>query len=187
MFGRTRKDAPTADDSASAADANNTTTPPKTNTPANPPGGEQAKADATSADGAAATVAAAAPNSPAQDDDFNGRVEKRVREILDKERQNEERTAAERAAHEAWIGRNAPKLAGTPFGKRLFANARTDKEREAVVQEFEQWAKSRGFKAPDMGRTPDQEGGHAPAPTDPTNDRVAAANKALGEIGPRRL
>ncbi len=187
MFGRTRKDAPTADDSASAADANNTTTPPKTNTPANPPSGEQAKADATSADGAAADATAAAPNSPAQDDDLNDRVEKRVREILAEERQTEERTAAERAAHEAWIGRNAPHLAGTKFGDRLFANARTDKEREAVVQEFEQWAKSRGFKAPDMGRTPDLEGGRSPAPGDPQSDRVAAANKALDEIGPRRL
>ncbi len=182
MFGRTRKDAPTADDSATAADANKSTTQPTI-----PPGGEQAKADATSADGAAAGASTAAPNSPAASTTEDERVEKRVREILAQEREKEERTAAERAAHEAWIGRNAPNLAGTKFGDRLFANARTDAERKAVVQEFNEWATARGFKAPDLGSTPEREGGRVPTATDPNHDRVQAANSVLDQIGPRRL
>lgn len=179
MFGRTRKDAPPTD----AANENQATTPPT-----NPPTGEQENADATSADGAADAAASAAPNSPPDDKAFDDRVEKRVREILAKERETEERTAAERAAHEAWIGRHAPKMAGTEFAKVLFGGLKTDEQRQARAQMFIDWAKSAGVRAPDLGATPEREGGRAIAVgDDPKSDRIAAANKAADEIGTRRL
>lgn len=187
MFGRPRKDAPTAD----AADANATNTTAKTNTPttpANPPEGEQAKADATSADGAAAGASTAAPNSPTGDKDINDRVEKRVREILAKERETEERTAAERAAHEAWIGRNAPKLAGNEMGRILFAGANTDDERKRRITIYRDFLKASGYKLPDQGSSPEREGGTVPWSDDnAVNERVNAANKAAELLSPRRL
>lgn len=164
-----------------AKSATTTPTQPKSPT-AGGDAGTEANAAAKKEAGDAAT---ASPASPQSDDD---RVEKRVREILAQERQKDERSAADRAAHEAWIGSHAPHLAGTDFGKALFAGANTNEQRQARVDSFIAWAKSRGLKTPDMGSSAQREGGTVPDPTaDPNRDRVEAANKAVDSIGTSRL
>lgn len=190
MFGRTRKDAPPTD----AADANTPTTQPTTTEASKPgatPGADAAAAkEAASANNAATDSAAATDSPPA--DDFDDRVEKRVREILAKEREAEERTAADRAMAEAWVARNAPGLVGHPLAKRLFAGTKTNEDRQAAINEFRDYfnihMKQLGVRIPDVGASAEKEGGHI---VDPdrygASDRVSAASKAAEELHTRRL
>lgn len=169
---------------APAAPAKSADTPTSA---AAPPKDEAKKAPGATPDASAAGVApSAAPPSSAGVQDFDERVEKRVREILAKERESDERTAAERAAHEAWIGRHAPKMAGTEFSKVLFRGASTDADRKARVDAFVEWAKSAGVKAPDLGSSAAAEGGTVPG-SSPKESRDSDAMKAAGELRPRRL
>lgn len=171
---------------APAAPAKSADTPTSA---AAPPKDEAKKAPGATPDASAAGVApSAAPPSSAGAQDFDERVEKRVREILAKERESDERTAAERAAHEAWIGRHAPKLAGTEFGKILFAGANTDVERKQRQDAYLAWMKQYGYKLPDQGSSPEREGGIVPGSEhSPQASRVESAMQAAGELRPRRL
>jgi len=90
-------------------------------------------------------------------------------------------TAAQQAAHEAWIKKHAPKLAGTPTGNRLFAGASTDEARKAALDEYVADLKAQGVKAPDLGATAAGEGGSAAA-ADSAESKKAAAMEAAGKL-----
>lgn len=106
--------------------------------------------------------------------------------MLDERDKSAATTAQSRAAHEAWIKKNAPKLAGTATGNRLFAGAATDEARKAALDEYIADLKSQGVKAPDLGATAAGEGGAA-ATADTTEARKAAALEAAKGLKPVAL
>ncbi|MCC6908226.1 MAG: hypothetical protein IT430_09830 [Phycisphaerales bacterium] len=95
-------------------------------------------------------------------------------------------TAQQQAAHEAWIKKNASKLAGTPTGKRIFAGCKTDEERKAALDEYVADLKASGVKAPDLGATAEGEGGAATA-ADTAEAKKAAALEAAKGLKPVTL
>lgn len=95
-------------------------------------------------------------------------------------------TAQQQAAHEAWIKKHAPKLADNPLGRRLFAGAKTDEERKAILDEYIESQKAMGVKGPDLGATAAGEGGAA-AGGGTTEARKAAALEAAKSLKPATL
>ncbi len=90
-------------------------------------------------------------------------------------------TAQQQAAHEAWVKKNAPKLAGTATGKRLFAGAKSDEERKAALDEYIADQKAIGNKAPDLGATAEGEGAQK-TPEETKAAQEAAALEAAGKV-----
>jgi len=90
-------------------------------------------------------------------------------------------TAQQQANHDAWIKKNAPKLAGTPLGNRLFAGAKTDDDRKTALTEYTEGLKAAGVKAPDLGATAAGEGG-ATTTADSAEAKKAAALEAAGKL-----
>lgn len=95
-------------------------------------------------------------------------------------------TAQQQAAHEAWIKKHAPKLADNPLGRRLFAGAKTDEERKAILDEYIESQKALGVKGPDLGATAAGEGGAA-AGGGTTEAKKAAALEAAKSLKPVTL
>lgn len=106
--------------------------------------------------------------------------------MLDERDKAAQSTAQSTAAHEAWIKKNAPKLAGTKTAQRIFAGAATDEARKAALDEYVADLKSQGVKAPDLGATAAGEGGKT-ADADSAEAKKAAALEAAGKIKATQL
>lgn len=79
-------------------------------------------------------------------------------------------SAAQQAAIDAYIEKNAPKHKDNPLFKRLFAGTKTDDERKVILGEYVESVKASGAKAPDLGATP--------PPTPESQAAAAEAKKA---------
>ncbi len=106
--------------------------------------------------------------------------------MLDERDKSAATTAQSSANHEAWIKKNAPKLAGTKTAARIFAGAATDEARKAALDEYVADLKSQGVKAPDLGATAAGEGGTTAA-ADTAEAKKAAALEAAGKIKSTQL
>lgn len=100
--------------------------------------------------------------------------------MLDERDKAAQTTAQSSAAHEAWIKKNAPKLAGTKTAARIFAGAATDEARKAALDEYVADLKSQGLKAPDLGATAAGEGGTTAAADTAEAKKAAALEAAKG-------
>lgn len=87
-------------------------------------------------------------------------------------------SAAQQAAHEAWLRKHAGRLADNPLGRRLFAGAKTDEERQAILNEYIEGQKALGIKPPDLGASAAGEGGAAPAAGGAEAKKAAALEAA---------
>ncbi len=95
-------------------------------------------------------------------------------------------TAQQQAAHEAWIKKHAPKLAGTATAKRIFAGAADDAARQAALDEYKADLAATGVKAPDLGASAEGEGG-ATNKGDDAEAKKAAALEAAKALKPVTL
>lgn len=90
-------------------------------------------------------------------------------------------TAQQQAAHDAWIKKHAPKLAGTATAKRIFGGASSDEARKAALDEYIADLKATGVQPPDLGATAAGEGGQASS-ADSKATQEAAALEAAGKV-----
>ncbi|GEM_PF-2268799 len=103
------------------------------------------------------------------------------KKMLDERDTAAQTTAQQQAAHEAWIKKNAPKLAGTATAKRIFAGAADDAARQAALDEYKADLTATVGKAPDLGASAEGEGGQK-SQEETKAAKEAAALDAAGKV-----
>lgn len=94
--------------------------------------------------------------------------------MLKEDRDAQSATQQSAADQEAWIKKNAPKLAGTAAAKRIFAGTKTDDDRAAALKEYRESIEAQGLKLPDQGSSPEKEGGKTVEGDDAKQRKIAA-------------
>lgn len=100
--------------------------------------------------------------------------------MLKEDREAQTATQQSAADQEAWIKKNAPKLAGSAAARRIFAGTKTDEDRATALKEYRESIEAQGLKLPDQGSDPEKEGGKTVEGDDAKQRKIAAIRSDKG-------